>query len=258
MELIDSHAHLYMLEHSDVDTVLSRAKEAGVSTMVTIGTEQSDWDLNKTLGETHKNIFYTLGTHPHSATSWEEWKPQLLSYFNGGVPPKCVAIGEIGLDFFYDNSPRKEQLLCFEEQVELAKSLDLPIAIHCREAFDDLFEVLNRVGLPNRRGVMHCFTGTTEEAKKSVDLGFKISFSGILTFKKAESLRETAKALPLDALMIETDCPFLTPEPHRGKPNEPSYLPLTAKVLSSVLALDLEEVVGKTTANTRAVFALTS
>ncbi|MEZ4752318.1 MAG: TatD family hydrolase [Bdellovibrionota bacterium] len=256
MELIDSHAHLYMLEHADVDTVLSRAAEAGVSSMVTIGTEQSDWDLNKKLGESYENVYYTLGAHPHSATSWEEWKPQLLGYFKSGVPRKCVAIGEIGLDYFYDNSPRKEQLVCFEEQLELAKSLDLPIAIHCREAFEDLFEVLQRVGLPNKRGVMHCFTGTTEEAKKSVDLGFKVSFSGILTFKKAEGLRETAKALSLDSILIETDCPFLTPEPHRGKPNEPSYLPLTAKVLSSVLGRELEDVVKQTTENTRSVFSL--
>lgn len=256
MELIDSHAHLYMLEHASMEEILDRAKAAGISKMVTIGTELPDWELNRTLATQFENVYYTLGTHPHSATSWNEWKPELLKFFSNGVPEKCVAIGEIGLDYFYDNSPKREQIQCLEEQLEIARKQDLPIAVHCREAFGDLFEVLSRTGLPDRRGVMHCFTGTTEEALKSVDLGFKISFSGILTFKKADALRETARALSLSDIMIETDCPFLTPEPNRGKPNEPSYLPLTAKVLSSVLGRDLEEVLHETSENTKSVFSL--
>ena len=256
-QYIDSHAHLPMLTHSPLEEILERAREAGISKMITVSTDESNWESNRAIALSHPHLYYTLGLHPHDGTRWTECAANLLAYFPGGkVPEKCVAIGEMGLDYHYDFSPREFQITAFESQLELAKRVDLPVVVHCRNAFADLFASIKKVGTSSRGGVMHCFTGTLEEAKQSLDLGFKISFSGILTFKTAAQLRETAKSLPLTALMLETDCPYLAPIPNRGKPNEPSFLPLTALQLASTRGASIEEIAHQTTQNAVEFFGL--
>jgi TatD DNase family protein len=167
-----------------------------------------------------------------------------------------VGIGETGLDFHYDFSERSSQIHAFEEQLQFAKQYDLPVVIHCREAFADLFASIKKIGLSSRGSVMHCFTGTAPDAKAALDLGLKISFSGILTFKNADALRDAAKSIPLSEVVLETDCPYLAPLPHRGKPNEPSYLPHTALFLANTLGVPLDRVAEETTRNARSLFNL--
>ncbi len=238
---IDTHAHLSMLTHSPLKEILERAATANITKMVTVSTEQSNWQPCNDLAKANANLYSALGVHPHEAQHWAEWKPELEKWFLNNKPPeKCVAIGEAGLDLHYNLSPREEQIVCFEDQVKLAKDTDLPLIIHCRNAFPELYTSLKKVGLGKRSAVLHCFTGTYEEAKLGLDIGLKISFSGIVTFKKSEDLRRTAAKLPATSLVIETDCPYLAPMPHRGKPNEPSYLPETARVLAHVLNIPLK------------------
>lgn len=256
ISFVDTHSHLSMLTHDSIENILSRASEAHLEKLITVSTEESNWSANQELAEKYDSIYYTLGMHPHETSRFVQCASELLSLFpDQKAPSKCVAIGEIGLDFYYSHAPKDLQISAFEMQLELAKKVQLPVVIHCREAFADLFPVLERVNSPYA-GVMHCFTGTTEEAQKSLDLGFYISFSGIVTFKNAEPLRETAKTIPLNRLLIETDCPFLAPLPHRGKPNEPSYLPLTASCLATVRGSSLEEIARSTFQNAVELFQL--
>jgi TatD DNase family protein len=169
---------------------------------------------------------------------------------------KCVGIGECGLDYYYEFSPKETQLEVLDYQLELAKKLDLPLIFHCREAFSDLFERVKKIGLPSKGAVMHCFTGTTPDANAAIDLGMYISFSGIVTFKNAESLRQVAKSLPRDRVVLETDCPFLSPVPMRGKPCEPSYLPYTALKIAELWETTALEVSQITTYNARQLFSV--
>jgi TatD DNase family protein len=169
---------------------------------------------------------------------------------------RCVALGEMGLDFFYNHSDREAQLVCFSEQLEFAKKWELPIIIHCRDAFEDTYSILKKVGLSSKGGVMHCFTGNKKQAHEAVDLGLMISFSGILTFKTAHELKEAAKSLDPLHMVIETDCPFLSPVPFRGKPNEPSLLPETAKVLAELKGLSLPEMMTTTSRNASRLFSI--
>jgi TatD DNase family protein len=252
---VDTHCHLPMLTHGTREAILQRAQAAHVQTLVTIGTEPKDWASSQKAANEIPNVYFTLGLHPHAAKEWPHCKSELHSFFpNHTAPAKCVAIGEAGLDYFYENSPKEEQRLCFREQVELAHAVNLPLIIHCRDAYDDLFEILDTEGMPPRGGIMHCFTGTPDIALKAVERGLMISFSGILTFKNAEPIREAAKVVPDDRLLVETDCPFLAPVPERGKPNEPSFLPHTATVLSRVRTQPLETISALTTANAQRLF----
>lgn len=256
MKLFDSHAHLSMLDHASEAQILERAQTENISRMVTVSTEEDNWELNRALAEKYPHIFYSLGLHPHETVRWDSVKDQMKKYFEKGVPSKCVAVGEIGLDYFYEHSDRPTQIKAFEEQLQIAKDAGLPIIIHCREAFEDLFTSLSKVGLPEKGGVMHCFTGTYEEAKKSVEMGFYVSFSGIITFKNAQSLRDTATKLPMDKILIETDCPFLAPVPNRGKPNEPSFLTHTALLIAQLRGSTLDEIAEHTTANANRLFQI--
>lgn len=257
ISFIDTHAHLAMLEHSPLDLILSRAKLAGIEKMITVSTDEGSWESNENIAAAHPHIYFTLGIHPHDAIRWAECAHKLAPiYHRNAQTRKCVAIGEIGLDFHYNLSPREIQLDVLESQLQLAKDLNLPVVIHCRDAFEELYHSIRKIGLTPWGGVMHCFTGSTQNAKDAMDLGLKISFSGILTFKNAEALRETAKTIPIENLVLETDCPFLAPVPFRGKPNEPSYLPQTAHTLAAVRGETIESIAEQTTQNALSLFQL--
>lgn len=239
-----------MLEHSPLEEIMVRAHVAEVTRMVTVSTEEANWEINQKLASAYEGIYFSLGVHPHEASHWNQCREKLKTLLaQRKTLKKCVAIGEIGLDFYYHHSPKTVQIDAFEAQLQLAHELDLPVIIHCRDAFRFLFESIKKIGLPPGGGVMHCFTGKVAEAKRSLDLGLKISFSGMLTFKKAQQLRDIAKLIPRSEIFVETDCPFLAPMPHRGKPNEPSFLPFTAETLAVVLNLEVDVVCEFTTQN---------
>lgn len=254
-ELVDSHAHLAMLKDEPMESFLARAKEAGVTRLISVSTEPGDWSANRDAA-TRPGVWYTLGLHPHEAEKWKSCKPTLESFFSSGVPDRCVAIGEMGLDFYYDNAPKDAQIEALEDQLRLAKRVNLPVSIHCRDAFFALYDSIKRVGLGSRGGVLHCFTGTEDEAKRGIDVGLKVSFSGILTFKNAAPLREAAGKLPRDSILVETDCPFLAPIPMRGKTNEPAFLPFTVQTLALTWGESIETVAERTTRNAVELFHL--
>jgi TatD DNase family protein len=254
---VDTHAHLAMLEHSSLSEVLERARQADITKMVTVSVDEKSWENNRLISESVPNVWYSLGLHPHEAKDWQDCRARLVAAYelskkNG----RCVALGEMGLDFFYDHSDRSLQLSCFEEQLSLAKQWGLPVIIHCRDAFIETYDCIKRIGLSPKGGVMHCFTGNKNQAKEAVDLGLVISFSGILTFKNATDLKEAAKFIDLKNIVIETDCPFLAPVPFRGKPNEPSLLPETAKVLADLKGLSLEKIKDQTFQNASVFFGI--
>ena len=231
-KLFDTHSHLAMLDHDPLEQILNRATTAGVKAMVTVSTDEPSWESNRNVAMALENVWYTVGLHPHDAIRWPECAGNMAAMFAGGVPEKCVAIGELGLDYHYDMSPRDVQRDVLSAQLAIARQVELPIVIHCRDAYDDLYGTLRSEGMSLRGGIMHCFTGNQEQARQALDLGLFVSFSGIVTFKNAEELREAAKLVPVDRMLVETDCPFLAPIPFRGKPNEPALLPYTLRRLA--------------------------
>jgi TatD DNase family protein len=257
MSFIDTHAHLAMLKHATLDEVLERAKQSGIEKMVSVSVDEPSWEANRDLSERFPHIYFTLGLHPHEAKHWADCKERMKSLYSSlKKKERCVAVGEMGLDFFYNHSERDTQILVLEEQLEIAKKWNLPVVIHCRDAFEETYSAVKKVGLADRGGVMHCFTGNKDQAFQAIDLGLKISFSGILTFKTANTIQEAAKAIPFTEIVLETDCPFLAPVPMRGKPNEPSYLPHTAHTLGALRGVSLEKVAEQTTANACRLFGI--
>ena len=259
MELIDSHAHIDGPQFADDrDAVLSRARAAGVSTILAIGTGPGPEKLDAALpyAEAHDWIYTTVGIHPHDAKEVTPTHLETLAAL--AKHPKVIAWGEIGLDYFYDHSPRDIQEKVFREQMELAHAAKLPIIIHCRDAWDDCLRILEEVWKPTALGgILHCFTGTRDHAKRGLDMGFHISFAGNSTYPKTQHLREIAKEIPLDRILIETDSPYLAPQPYRGKRNEPAYVLEVAKALANVRDLELPEIAAQTTGNFRRFFRLT-
>lgn len=237
---IDSHAHI---DGDDFDTdrkeVVERAHAIGVSTILNVGTgDPHSGALERAveLGKAHESIYTAIGTHPHDARLYDDAaEAKIKNLINN---EHVIAWGEIGLDFHYDNSPRDVQLDVFERQLLAARECDLPVVIHTREAEAETIDILQSTEC---RGVFHCFSGSMELAQKAIELGFMISFSGIVTFKKADELREVAKQVPLDRLLIETDCPYLTPIPYRGKRNEPAYVVEVARCLAGLHGVEMEE-----------------
>lgn len=250
---IDSHAHLEWESYEpDFEEMLNRAKEAQVEKILNIGTTLEHCKKGLAISEKHLHIFQAIGIHPHEVKNLpKNYIDQLKSFAKSS---KVVAVGEIGLDYFYEHSDRDTQLKCFEEQIQLAKDLALPLSIHCREAFEDAFSVLDK--FKNIKGVFHCFTGTWEDAQKALDRNFYISISGIVTFRKAHMLQEVVKKLPLEKMLIETDAPFLAPEPYRGKRNEPAFVVHTAKKISELKNISIETVAKETTKNAKDLFKL--
>lgn len=255
MIFVDSHCHIDGEQFdSDREEVISRAKEAGVKTLLVVGTgdatECSNFERVVKLAESHDNIYCSIGVHPHDAKSFGKTEEEKLVNL-AKSSKKVIGWGEIGLDYYYDHSPRDVQREVFIRQIRIAKALDLPIIIHSRDADDETVEILTQeCNYPEfRGGIMHCFGGTPEMAEQILKLNFMISFAGNVTFKKAENLRDSAKIVPLERLLIETDCPYLTPIPFRGKRNEPMYVVETAKFLADFYGVELEVLAEKTTEN---------
>jgi TatD DNase family protein len=254
--LIDSHCHLDNEDfNADREAVIERALAAGVERMVAIGTGDGPPDIEVAvrLADTHACILATVGVHPHDASkATEETYSHLATMLKH---PKVIALGEIGLDYHYDHSPREVQRAVFVEQMRIAQDAKKPIVIHTREAWQDTFELLEKhwmpTGLP---GIMHCFSGSLAEAQRSLDLGFHLSFGGIVTFPKALDIQAAARLVPVDKLLIETDAPFLAPVPRRGKRNEPSFIVETARKLAELRAVSVEEVARTTSENFRCLF----
>jgi TatD DNase family protein len=255
MMLIDSHAHLEMPDFKkDLEAVIQRAKESGVEYIFTVGTEKKDWKRAVEIADSHPSIYVILGVHPHNAKEIDDQTyPTLKKLCRNG---KVKAYGEIGLDFFRNLSPRDIQLKRFREQIGLAKELDLPIVIHDREAHRETLEILKSEKAEESGGIIHCFSGDYEMAKACMDMGFYISIPGSITFKNAEGSREIVERIPLESLLVETDAPFLTPEPFRGKRNEPSYVRYTAQKVAEIKKVSFEKVAEITTQNALRVYRL--
>jgi TatD DNase family protein len=234
-----------------VADALARAYAANVHRVVVIGTDaQSSAEaLAITDLSTDVDIYATVGLHPHDALSDVE---EIVDLARAGHP-RLAGIGECGLDYFYEHSPRVAQRAVFARQIQLAQELDLALVIHCRDAFDDLFEIFDVEGVPSRT-VIHCFTGTPEEASRCLERGCDISISGVVTFKNAESLREAARLVPLSRLHVETDSPFLAPVPHRGRPNEPALVSVVGEFLAQLRGEDVEVVRQETSRNSARLF----
>jgi TatD DNase family protein len=231
--LIDSHTHLYdPVYNADRDEVLARARDAGVTALVSIGCDLETSRRAVESADRNEMIYATIGVHPHEVRHITDTTLSELEAL--AAHKKVVGYGEIGLDYYYLHSPRETQQKQFRLQIALAKKLGLPIVIHSRDAKDDTLAILKEENAGSVGGVMHCFTGDLETALAAIELNFHISFSGVLTFANAHVLRETARRLPLDRLLIETDCPYLTPVPHRGKRNEPAYVLHTARALAGL------------------------
>jgi len=253
--LIDSHAHLEMPEFKkDLEEVLQRAKASGVDAIFTVGTEQKDWGRALEIANTHAWIYAILGVHPHNAKEIDDRTYETLRKICQGE--KVRAFGEIGLDFFRNHSPRDVQVKRFREQVGLARELKLPIVIHDRDAHEETMEVLRSEGARDCGGIIHCFSGDLEMARECMDMGFYISVPGSITYKNAEGFEKIVKELPLDSLLVETDAPFLTPVPFRGKRNEPGYVRYTAEKLAEIKKIPFEKVAEATTDNALRVFRL--
>jgi TatD DNase family protein len=253
--LIDSHAHLEMPEFKkDLEAVIQRAKESGVEYIFTVGTERKDWPKALEIAHNHLPVYAILGVHPHNVKEIDDQTYGTLREVCRDE--KVKAYGEIGLDFFRNLSPPDIQLERFREQIGLAKELGLPIVVHDREAHQETLEILKSEKAEECGGIIHCFSGDYEMAKICMDMGFYISIPGSITFKNAESAREIIKKIPLGSLLIETDAPFLTPEPFRGKRNEPSYVRYTAQKVADIKRVSYEKVAEVTTENALRVYRL--
>ena len=244
MELIDTHCHLNMLEHKSAEQAISDAVENGVTKMICIGAADKVASAKTAveLAEAHENVWATVGIHPHDA-GCEHSVEELEQYLDH---PRVVAVGETGLDFFRDWSPFDKQQDLFEATISLALNAKKPLIIHCRDAANECFETLKRLKADSVGGVFHCYGEDAEFAKKLKDINFLVSFPGVITFKKAEALRETAKKIDLQQIMLETDCPYMAPEPHRGKPSEPAHVYWIAKRLAEVKEISFEELASTT------------
>jgi len=249
MMLVDSHCHLDFSQLADrLDDVIARAAQADVRTMVTICTRVRKFPEVLAIAERHENIYCSLGTHPHYAD--EETDVTLDELIRLAQHPKVVAIGEAGLDYHYDNSPRRQQAESFRLQIAAARETGLPLVIHSRDADNDTAEILeSEMAKGAFSAVLHCFTAGRELAERGVAIGLYVSFSGVVTFKKSDELRAIARDIPLERLLVETDAPFLAPEPMRGRGNEPAYVAHTASKLADIRGLEKIEIARATTAN---------
>ncbi len=257
--VIDSHAHLDMPQFdADRDRVIQRARDAGLELVVTIITAHPGKpSVEETLALTDEHDFIRagIGVHPHEAQLPDEaYWDQIARWVEH---PKVVLWGEIGLDYFYDQSPREIQREVFRRQLRLAQERRLPVALHCRDAWADLIGIIREEWPPGHPGgIFHSFTGSREQALEGASLGFLISFSGIVTFKKADGLRDAARALSLDQILVETDCPYLAPVPHRGKRNEPAFVVDVARSLAETMQVDFNELARRTSQNFRRLTGL--
>lgn len=242
--LIDSHCHLEDL------AILERARQAGVEKLINIGCDILSSKQARDFGAAQAGVYFSAGVHPHEAS--KVGPDYILELRELAGDPKCVGIGECGLDYYYDHSDRESQKRVFSEQVALAHELGKPLIIHVRDAYEDCLSLL----IAGHPTVIHCFSGNRQHAKAFLDLGCYLSISGIVTFKNAEELRRVVKETPLEKLLIETDSPYLAPIPHRGKPNEPAYVRLVAEKVADIKTISVEQVIEQTGKNTLKVFSV--
>ncbi len=252
MKIVDTHAHLDMLK--DPAECVKRAQAAGVAQIITIGIDLDSSLKAAQLSRELPGVFCTVGLHPHNASAsskllWSELKRLALT-------TPAVAVGECGLDYYRNLAPKPLQREAFVRQVELARELGIPLIIHDRDAHDEVLAILREMQAERVGGVIHCFSGDVEVAKKVLDLDFHIGITGVVTFSNASTLREVVKTVPLRRLLLETDAPYLAPEPHRGKTNEPALLVHTLKAVAEILGIDEEEVAYTTSDNARRLFGL--
>ena len=257
--LVDSHAHIDGEEFdADRDEVVARAREAGVSAILNVGTGDphgGNFERAVSVAEKYEGVYASVGVHPHDAKLYTEAAERLLLEFVRSR--RVVAVGEIGLDYHYDNSPREVQREVFGRQLTLARAEGMPVIIHSREADEETLEILRAEYMgAERAGVMHCFGGGPALAEGALALGFYISFAGNVTFKKADTLREVALTVPLERLLVETDCPYLAPVPHRGRRNEPAYVAATARFLAELRGISPEDLGRATSENFTRLFGL--
>lgn len=253
--LFDTHAHLNAEEYKeDLDEVISRALEAGVTNMVVVGFDRPTIEKAIELVDRYDFLYASVGWHPVDAIDMTEedlvWIEELAAH------QKVVALGEMGLDYHWDKSPKEIQKVVFRKQIQLARKVHLPIIIHNREATADIIEILKEEKADEVGGIMHCFSGSPETARECVNMNFYISLGGPVTFKNAKRPKEVAAEIPLDKLLIETDCPYLTPHPFRGKRNEPSYVKLVAEQIAEIKGITYEEVAEVTSKNARKFFGI--
>ena len=255
--LIDSHAHIQGKEYAgETAAVIERARLAGVEQIIAVG-GAGDMSSNSdavALAESFVNVFATVGMHPHDAKDVGPDELQKLKEL--ALRPKVIAVGETGLDYYYNHSPRDVQRRVFAQFIHMARATELPIVVHERDAASEGAELLRGEGEGKLRGVIHCFTGNYEAARTYLDLGFYLSFTGIITFKNAEALRDVVRRVPLERILVETDSPYLTPVPHRGKRNEPAFVRLVAETVATVKEVTLEDVARVTTDNTLRLFRI--
>ncbi len=261
MSWIDSHCHVTADRYDeDRDAVLERAFAAGVERLICVGAgyglEANQQAID--LAERDPRVFATAGIHPHDAEVWDDaGRARVRAWLDH---PRVMAVGECGLDYYYENSPREAQRRAFAEQVALARETDLPVSIHVRDrgtdAYDELLDIWRAEGRGDVDGVLHCYTHDTPFALRALDERLRVSFSGIVTFKRAADLRDVARALPLEALLVETDAPFLAPEGHRGRRNEPAWVVAVGETLAGVKQVPVEEVARTTTRNAAAFYRL--
>lgn len=243
----DAHCHI---PYKGVDeAVIADAAAAGVGRLISVGTDLAQSNAAIDVASRHESVWATVGVHPHDASGGIEGIEELLSH------PRVVAVGECGLDYHYEHSPREVQREIFAAQIALANRHDLALVIHTREAWDDTFAILASESMP-KRCVFHCFTGGPDEARRALDLGAMLSFSGIVTFKGAGEVREAAALCPLDRFTVETDAPYLAPVPHRGKPNTPAWVPLVGEAIALTKGVGLGVVEEASTVNAEQLFAL--
>ena len=255
--LFDSHCHLEKETYGpELPEVISRAFAAGVTQMVAVGASGGIAGAREVarLVEDYPSIFAAVGVHPHDAAKVDSGDLHIIHDILG--LEKVVCLGEIGLDYHYDNSPREQQRQVFRALLQLAQSTNMPAMFHVREAHDDFIEIIDEVGLPEASGMVHCFTMGPEQARAYLDRGLMLSLPGVITFKNAATLREALAIIPLEKILIETDSPYLAPVPYRGKRNEPAFLAATAEYIAQLLAMSVEDFAGITTKNARRFFRL--
>ena len=250
----DSHCHVHDPRIPDgCDAAIQAARESGVHTMITVGCDRPTSEAALAVAHEHHDVFATIGLHPHDASHGVDTIRDLLDQHH--ATPECVAVGETGLDYYYEHSPRNIQKAAFAEQIQIAHELNLPLVIHTRDAWDDTFDVLDAERTPDQT-VFHCFTGGPDEAAECVRRGAYLSFSGIVTFKGAPEVQEAARLCPLDQMLVETDSPYLAPVPHRGKVNRPAWVADVGRFVAELREVHVETVAEATSKNTRALFRL--
>ncbi len=253
--LFDTHAHYYDQQYDeDREETLERAKEKGVGLILTASSDVASSIESVTLAQNHDMIYAAVGVHPHNVIDLNNNIISALTDF--ASYPKVVAIGEIGLDYFYDNSPREAQKIWFAKQISLARNVKKPIIVHDRDAHEDTLDILKSENAKEVGGVLHCFTGSIEMARELMGLGFMISIAGPVTFKNANRLLDVVKFVPEDMLLIETDSPYLAPEPHRGKRNESAYVKLIAEKIAKIKGKSLDYIADITTSNAKRLFGI--